>query len=306
MFTEFNKRRRRIFLDPLLPCETQEGSAYEVVLSPALYWVRRFDVPLTNLKEVKKVLGSLFEEILPEGNYSYDAYFDEEGLVAFAYDDAHILALLQEKGVAPGDVKSVAFAQSVLHEQELPAKLDDTRAIIRQDGVCVIVPLALVQDARPLQLHDEKFTHSVALRTYSQLIDQSSFLKLTAVLAALVVLFCADWFVSYMTIREYERKSEALLAQKGVMPTLMQNNSLLKKYERIHAKQQHLREFFSSLFQLKLASKEYLQKLTVGKQKVQMEFANVKAKERFVRHFSNFEVTKAELKSGRLYMEVAL
>ena len=56
-----SKKRVAIFIDPLTVFDLQieEGAVYDVILSPALYWIRRFTLPTTSLHEAKKLLPSV-------------------------------------------------------------------------------------------------------------------------------------------------------------------------------------------------------------------------------------------------------
>ncbi|MDQ7066925.1 MAG: hypothetical protein Q9M40_02365 [Sulfurimonas sp.] len=68
-----------------------------IILSPSLYWVQKLSLRVKYVREVKKLLPSIFEDMLPAGQYSYSAYKRGDDFFIFAYEDKAILKLLQDK-----------------------------------------------------------------------------------------------------------------------------------------------------------------------------------------------------------------
>jgi len=97
LFLKFKTDLEVIFLDPDVALEQGDGRLI-VLLSPALYWVRAFELPVKSEKEAKKLLPSLFEEFLPEGEFSYYGYFEEDRYIGFAYEEESIRSVLAQKG----------------------------------------------------------------------------------------------------------------------------------------------------------------------------------------------------------------
>jgi hypothetical protein len=86
---KFRRDTTTLFLDPA----SKEQLIYDtskkvnIILSPSLYWVKKMSLPVTNVREVKKLLPSIFEDSLPVGHYSYTAYKHGEDFMLFAYED---------------------------------------------------------------------------------------------------------------------------------------------------------------------------------------------------------------------------
>ena len=85
---KFNTQLKTLFLDPHSEIEHTDEKV-NIILSPALYWVKRQTLPVKYIRDAMKLLPSIFEESVPEGHYSYSAYKDGDTFVLFAYDDKY-------------------------------------------------------------------------------------------------------------------------------------------------------------------------------------------------------------------------
>ena len=67
------------------------GEAADIILSPELYWVRIFDIPITNKRDMIKVVPTLFEDFLDVEEYKFYAVKQEENkYICFAYNENEI------------------------------------------------------------------------------------------------------------------------------------------------------------------------------------------------------------------------
>ena len=86
MFSKFNKQIDTIFLDTI--CDNfHTDNKVNIILSPSLYWIKKVSLPVKNVKDVKPLLASIFEDILPDGTYNYSAYKNDDAYLVFAYED---------------------------------------------------------------------------------------------------------------------------------------------------------------------------------------------------------------------------
>ena len=149
MFTIFNSKLKTIFLDPNSSTNNNsvaDDEKVNVILSPSLYWVKKVSLPVKHEREVKKLLPSLFEDILPEDNYSYYVYKTGEEFLIFAYSDKIILDTLLEKNISLSNVSKIYFAQSEIKDIESALKINETQSIYLKDDLLILVPCCWIQE----------------------------------------------------------------------------------------------------------------------------------------------------------------
>ena len=182
MFTSFKQERQLLLLDEEIELEIVDSDV-DVVLSPSLYWVRRFSLPTDSLKEAKKLLPSLFEEFLPQGVYSYYGFFDESGFVAFAYDESSIRHLLQQKGLSLAKVKDLYFAQNEIQKDSLPMKISQKSLLADVDAIILKLPASFAQESlKSVEFLPKRSSHRVKIEQFGSFVETKILYKMSALL----------------------------------------------------------------------------------------------------------------------------
>ena len=244
---KFNvKKNRIVFLDPHSSITVTSDEKIDLILSPSLYWVQKVKLPVKYVREVKKLLPSLFEDILPEGNYSYSVYKDESldgSYFIFAYEDKSIIDLASSFGISSSNIASVRFAQSVLHDLQDAVKINETQSIYVKDGVVTLVPCCWIEESGNINLDSIKLSrHTITLAQFGHIVDNSSLYKIAAVLVVFSLLFFAEYFITKQKIASLQEQKNTIYTKYELKPTMFQNKALLKKYKDIHKNQTKLRQ----------------------------------------------------------------
>jgi len=246
---KFNADKRIVFLDPDSDIHVTNDEKIDLVLSPSLYWVQRVKLPIKYVREVRKLLPSLFEDILPKGNYSYSVYKDEieeNTYFIFAYEDKLIIDLASSFGINSSNIASVRFSQSVLSELQTALKINETQSIYVKDGVVTLVPCCWIQESGEIDLQTLKLSkHTLTLAQFGHIVDNSSLYKIAGVMVAFSVLFLSEYFITQQKISTLQTQKNELFSKYKLKPTMFQNNALLKKYKDIHNNQTKLRDQLS-------------------------------------------------------------
>jgi len=261
LFTKFKTQTRKLFLDPSAeaPKNLLKGEKLDIILSPSLYWVKKISLPVNNVREVIKLLPSIFEEFLPEGDYSYTAYKYEDEFFVFAYEDKKILKLFNDKGINSADVAGVYLAQSAFTHLEKPVKINDSQVMYAQEGVLVLTPLAWVNEYDELSLEETNLgKHKLNLQLFVSIVDKKSLYKIAAVFLALILVFVVEIFITSSKIDEINNAREELFTKYKLQSTMMQNRSTFKKYTKIYKQQTRLREEIQKLLNRKLKNSEHI------------------------------------------------
>ena len=243
----FNHNKRIVFLDPNSELSVGREKLH-IILSPSLYWVKKVQLPVKYVREVKKLLISLFEDTLPEGNYSYSAYKGgEEGeFFIFAYEDKTILDLLAKQNIPLSSISSIHFAQSELDNLQGALKINETQSIYVKDGIVTLLPCCWIEESGELNLTFLKLSkHKITLAQFGHIVDNSVLMKVGSILSLFILLSWVELFIVKQDIQKIETKSSELFTKYKLKPTMFQNKALLKKYKKIHTQQTKLRADFA-------------------------------------------------------------
>ncbi|QSZ40702.1 hypothetical protein GJV85_00730 [Sulfurimonas aquatica] len=268
MFMTFKRSSITLFLDPSYKekIEYDRDKKVDIILSPSLYWVKKVTLPVKSVREVKKLLPSIFEDLLVSGHYSYSAYKTEGGFFIFAYEDKKVLELLSQNEISAADIKSVHFAQSEFKNLESAIKINEENSLYIQDETVVMAPTEWVKEPQDLDLSSlELSKHTIKLQQYGHIVKNSSLYKIAGVFIALIVLVGIEGFITSYKIGKVNDSKEELFSKYKLQSTMMQNRSTLERYKNIYKMQSSVREYISYFLGMRLQAD---QKIT------SMEYAN--------------------------------
>ncbi|MEA3371129.1 MAG: hypothetical protein U9Q40_07300 [Campylobacterota bacterium] len=309
MFTTFNQKFKTIFLDP-------DAAAFEldeqvnVILSPSLYWVKKLSLPVKYVRDAKKLLPSIFEDSLPDGNYSYSVYKEGDDFFAFAYDDKVILETLQEKGISSSNVAKVYFAQSELSFIEGAVKINETQSIYLKDDILILLPCCWVEESGDLSLEDVILSkHNITLAHFGHIVDTSSLYKIGSVIVALIILVGAELFITTQKLNEAESLKEGLFKKYKLQDTMFQNEAILKKYTAIHKKQINIRKYSSVLLSLKLQGDESIKEMNLKNKTFVVKFSKLskRSEDLITKKFKSQKIAFKPIKDDKSFtLELAI
>ena len=252
---KFRRDATTLFLDPASKEELsyEKSNKVNIILSPSLYWVKKMSLPLTSVREVKKLLPSIFEDSLPEGHYSYAAYKHGAEFMLFAYEDKKILDLLAKHDISSANIASVHFAQSEFKEIENAFCINEKQCMYLKDELLVLAPSAWVSEKEKLNLDAITLSkHTIKLQQFGHIVDNGSLYRIGAILSVLALIFMVEIFITSVKKDSIGLAKDELFTKYNLQSTMFQNRSLLSKYSKIHKRQTKLRENISYFLSLKL------------------------------------------------------
>lgn len=309
MFLKFKKVADTIFLDKDSPEFSVDGSV-NVILSPTLYWVKKVSLPVTYLREVKPLLPSLFEDNLPEGNYSYHTYKKDDFFYIFAYEDKVILDLLKVKGINLAQLNRVHFAQSELDEIDTPLKIGGEKSIYLKDGLVLVLPDMGFDTQENLNLENiQPSKHYIVLEQFAHIVNNKTLYTFMGVLAVFITLVFMEYFLVHQKTQKALEAKEELFAKNGLKSTMMQNRSLLKEYKMTHERQMKFRNVMSHVLQLRLSKDQKISLMRFKQNSLHLDFIGVSkgSEKRIIEDLrgKGLKLTSS-FKSDILKMEIAL
>ncbi len=291
---KFNKSSKTIFLDPNSE-KFEVDERVNIILSPSLYWVKKLSLPVKYARDAKKLLPSIFDDTLTEGNYNYSVYKKGEDFFAFAYDDKLILDTLAQKGVSSSNVENVYFAQSEL-EFEGALKVNETQSIYLKEDILILLPCCWIEESGELSLDDISHSkHSISLAQFGHIIDSKSIYKIGAILVVMMILVGVELFITNKKVNEVATLKETLFQKAKLQSTMFQNKATLKKYTKIHTKQTTIREYSSVLLSLKLQKEENINTLSLKDKLLVADFSKLSSQ--------TIKVITKKLKSKKIKFE---
>jgi len=307
LFTKFKNSYKTIFLDPLMDRVHVEEKV-NIILSPSLYWVKKISLPVKYIREAKKLLPSLFEDILPEGHYSYYAYKEDDEYIVFAYEDKMILELMAEKGISPSSVVNIYFAQSEFCSLDGAYTINDKQTLMVKDGIVIVVPSHWVKETDILTLDDLKPSkHTIVLQQFNHILKKSSFYRIGFVLLFLIVIIFGEWLITLNKANTIANQRSAIFTKYDLKPTMMQNKAINTELHKIYEKQTKLREYIGYFLKLHLAKSEKISYIGFDSKVLSVIIEDVTDSKKIVEALRRKGMhAKTELKNSVLTLEITL
>lgn len=309
MFSKFNQKINTIFLDSSSE-NFSINDRVNIVLSPSLYWVKKVSLPVKYLRDLKPLLPSLFEDILPQGNYSYSAYTSGTDYFIFAYEDKIIIDLLREKNVLLHQINNVFFAQSVLADIEHAIKIDEYKTLYIKEDILITLPSELVEANEYLDISNEKLPkHYVTLNQFGHIVNNKSLYLLIATFSLFIFITCIEYVIVYNQNTAVSEQKDELFSNNGLKSTMIQNSAMLKEYKSLHQRQSKIREYVGYVTKIKLEKNQTLSLLSVKENKIALEFTGVakNSEKKIVKQFDKYGMKyKSSFKSKNWQVEISL
>ncbi len=307
MFTKFKNNYKTILLDPFMePVQIEEK--INVILSPSLYWVKKISLPVKYIREVKKLLPSIFEDILPEGHYSYYVYKENDEYVVFAYEDKMILELMAQKGISPSNVANIYFAQSELSFMEGAYKVNEKQTLVVKNGIVILVPDSWIKEVDTLKLDDLKLSkHAVVLQQFNHILKKSSFYKIGFVLLFITGIIFGEWLITIDKAATLADQRSAVFAKYNLKPTMMQNQAIHAELSKIYKKQMKLREYIGYFLKMHLAKNERISYIGFDSKVLTVIIKGVTESKKIIEALKRKGIhAKTQLKNSVLTLEITL
>lgn len=242
------------------------GKKLAVILSPAFYWFHKEKLDIS-LSQAKKIAPSMFEGMVPEGEYSY--YVEKVGdeYHFFAYKDEEILNKFGELGIKPSAVFKVYPAQLVFGGLKEPLAIGD-KAVLQEDGTVLVVPKNLVGlEVKETDLNSLKLPkRSLPLKAYSKLfISEDHIYALSILLFAAILLYAIQAFFYKKDLAYVKAKEMELIERYNLPTTTIQLKSILASLHKIQKEQLKIRENTEYILRAPLLPMEYIKRLDYGK-----------------------------------------
>lgn len=250
MKSVINKDIQTLFLYKDLKYSTDKR--YNIILSPEFYWCRIFDIPVNSKSQIKKILPTLFEDILPHEDFEYHAIkLKENRYICFAYESSKIIEKIKDSGLNPIKLNNIYFAQTELISF-CPFKIENLAYIEKEEILIQIPQRFLNDDITDLNLKNINLSnHKIKLNIHQNIISLKNIYIISAsfLILALINSFAILSLNNEKDIID-ENKSE-MINNYGLPKTSIQLNSMIRSLKSTNTKQYELRMLLDKILLIK-------------------------------------------------------
>ena len=245
-----------------------------IILTPSFYWVKKAFLEVKFSSAALKYAPSIFEGMLPEGDYAYYVVKKKDGFMFFAYDPDEIIQSLKNKGLNASQISGIYFAQNELENISSPVSCNHDDVIVLHDETVLQVKKYLVDESTVVQNIDDVkqlSKHKIILHKSSVAHSIKELRPLLLTLGALIVLYATQLFFSYQQYESVSQKPSVFKEYKLPL-TFIQNSSIEKKLSKNFKAQKSFRKLVFAILKLPLSQRERINTLSYDKEQFKIVF----------------------------------
>ena len=225
----------------------------DIVLSPELYWVRTFEIPVKSKKDILTIVPTLFEDFLDIEDYKfYTIALGENKHLCFAYSENTISQAIQNANLNLNQVSSIYFSQNEF--KNLNSFRIEESYFIYQENTLIKVPKEFIDSDNVLDINLDTLnlsTHNISINKINKYVDNKSIYILSSIFLIISFInFGKTNIISNNIDKIYEHQS-SIKKQYKMLPTMLQTKSIMKSLEKKEHKQIQLRNILEDNFNLK-------------------------------------------------------
>ncbi len=293
---KFKQNRQTLIISKKTQKTDTKQNRVDVILTPSFYWVKKLSLPVDSIKQAKKLLPGIFEECLPDGDFSYYVYKKENEFIAFAYNDDEIIKKLKELGIYD-KTDSVRFFQSEFENEEDDFLIDGS-CLKKENGIYVELSEKFCQNPKSTTLPQKLSKHKIDLEIYKSFIDKSTLYKVVGIIALFLLLNIIQTVVISSKISKLEKEKEKIFQKYSLLPSSFQNRAILKKWKKTDKKQIKIRNILKNV----LTKTKNISSVKVENKKITILYEDIKNKQNILSKLA-YKPDKTSFKNSKLLLE---
>ncbi len=316
MKKSYKKVVNSIYIDKDLIIKTKDTKRFNVILSPYFYWAKVEDeLPIKKEAEVKKLAPSLFEGMLPMGDFIYKVFkLAEAKYLLIALDKKFILSEFSKLNIDKNQIENIYLAQSEFINISNPIEIDDKNGLINIDGVIEKAPLKYIKGySTPVKtiLSSISFSkHKMGLyELEDNFIDNKSFYLIVGVLVLIASINLTEYFLYKKELKEVVSKRDELLSKHDLPTTSFELESIKSSLNLTQKEQLKIRQKLAYLNKITLANGEYLYNLELKNNNLNLSIKlndPKRAEEMKAYLIKEFKIKNMRVKDDVLFIEMEL
>jgi hypothetical protein len=228
---------------------TYDGKV-DIILSPELYWVRVFEIPIKNKSDILKVVSTFFEDFLEIEDYTFYAVkLEDDQYLCFAYLESQISQTIKNANLNLKQVSNIYFAQNELIDYN--SFEIDNKYFIYQDNILLKVPKEFLTDIKISNFDMDKVAlskHKIFINKSNKYIDNKNIYVLSIVFLLISFINFGKTNIIDNIANKVLEDQENIKTEYKMLPTMMQTKSVIRTLEKKQYKQIQLRNILQKDF----------------------------------------------------------
>jgi hypothetical protein len=301
-----SKRTKKVFLTT----NTKVGEAYgkiDLIISPEFYWVRKFEIPVKTQNQAKQVLPMLFDEYISasEDALNYQAIkLENNSFLCFAYSNKKIYEAIKKANIPLSNISSFYFAQNECKDLK-SFEIDSQTYVYTEDEILIKIPNNLVEEPIYLKNRLEKISLSsnkIQVKLYNEILGKKQYIFLSIIFLVLILANGVKYFSYSNEINKLNEELESVKKTYRLPSSMIQMNSILKKYKKATTKELKKREAISYIF----SNPDFLNSLNMERESISLEY-KTKDKRKIEEFLSKkFKIVSSRFDLGLLKVRVKI
>lgn len=240
-----SSKSKRVFLSTNTKITSTQK--VDIILSPELYWVRIFEIPVKSTTQARHVLPTLFEDILTNvSELSYQVLkLEDNKYLCFAYLNKTIYGAIKKSGISLSLVDNIYFAQNECVKLK-EFTFDNKSFLYSPDNVLIKVPNSMCLNSVDLNENINKLelsSNKVDIKLYNNVLSSKQIYSILGICLFICIINFYKFFDYESEINKFEQQINSIKKSSNLPVSLLQTNSILKKYSSIISKDVRKREF---------------------------------------------------------------
>ena len=276
-----NKNIQKYFLtkNTKITCDEK----VDIILSPQFYWIRIFNIPVSNCTQALKVMNNLFENILPENeDFLYHIVkLEDKKFLCFAFNNDTILEYIKLSTLNLAQINTVYFAQTQMKHYK-SFTIDNSTFIYEKD-ILIKINSSLCENTKVLSNNLNQLTipnkldeNKVNIKFYSNTINTKYIYILSIILFAIIFINISKYISYSNNINDLNQINVKLIKKHNIPKTNLQMNSILNSMQKKVNKNTNFREVLSYILKFNKINNTKIEKIVFKNDKLILAFSNAK------------------------------
>ena len=276
-----NKNIQKYFLtkNTKITCDEK----VDIILSPQFYWIRIFNIPVSNCTQALKVMDNLFENILPENeDFLYHTVkLEDKKFLCFAFNNDTILEYIKLSTLNLAQINTVYFAQTQMKHYK-SFTIDNSTFIYEKD-ILIKINSNLCENTKVLSNNLNQLTipnkldeNKVNIKFYSNTINTKYIYILSIILFAIIFINISKYISYSNNINDLNQINVKLIKKHNIPKTNLQMNSILNSMQKKVNKNTNFREVLSYILKFNKINNTKIEKIVFKNDKLILAFSNAK------------------------------
>jgi len=215
-----------------------------IILSPELYWVRLFNIPVNNIKDALDVIPTFFDDFIDISKYKFYAIKqDNNKYLCFAYNESDIIDLIKQSNLNFNNISKIYFAQNefnTLNNFQLANEYFGYQNNILVKYPANFIDKDLFKTTNLSSLNLSK--NSISIYKTSKYLDVKSIYTLSIVFILISILNFSKIININKQISAIDINQIRVQKEYKLLSTTIQTKSIIQKITKIKNKQEKIRK----------------------------------------------------------------